>query len=170
MKTNTSHRHAMRSFKMIALAFVCVALFISCATQRRCLAKWPPVSKSDTVKLITYRDTTVYLHLPADTIRDSVDVPVPVELKTKPVTVVSEYAKATAWIANGKLKLQLSMNDTLIAYKIDSAIVANTKTITVTNEHIVREKYIPKFYKIILFTIIGIVALAIFRFALSLRR
>jgi len=63
---------------------IALLIFITasgCATQKRCQEKWTPIiTPIDTVTVVTYQDTIIYkdttitVTLPADTIRDTVIV------------------------------------------------------------------------------------------------
>ena len=148
--------------------------FTSCATQRRCLEKYPPVTTIQIKDSIAYRDTTVYVPLPADTItKDTVIVlpcPTPPDFKTPKVKARNRFASAEAWLEGNRLKLRLMQNDTTLAFVIDSALTEYKKTITVTQGHVVKEKYVPAFYKASLFISILAVVLLILKFVVNLKR
>ena len=129
----------------------------SCVTQRRCLKKFPPVVRIDTVVQDTtiYRDTTVYRYLPGDTVTKDSIIEVPVELYVPPVTAETSLARAEAWIQNRRLQLLLIQKDSLLQFKIDSAVSANSRVeyITETRTHQLPPK---PFYKRGFFILCGI--------------
>lgn len=165
----------MRTLKIVLLACVCVAAFTSCATQRRCMAKFPP-QPADTVttELVAYRDTIVYAYLPADTVTDSVKVVLPCPdadgFVSDTAKVTSRYAGAKAWIADEKLRVRLEVYKSVFAFTLDSAIRASTKTVTVTKTVVVKVRHVPAFYKASLFVNILLVLLFVIGIWLSLRR
>jgi hypothetical protein len=167
------------SIKIAAIVSFCVAIFGSCVTQRRCLEKFPPESTIEIRDSIAYRDTTIYFPVPADTIRDSIPVecpeiitgqPAPKPKPTKPITVENRWSKATAWIENGQLKLNLMINDTTLAIAIDSAVVEKMKLIHQTDQFVKPVKYIPKIYQFAFWAMCAVVFLGIVKFILLLRR
>lgn len=178
MKNNRVRCFGVRSFKLAAITFVAPAIFISCATQRRCLEKFPPTTTIEIRDLITYRDTAIFIPIPADTVRDSIPIispcpdnkPIRPEFKTKPVMVKNRWSTATAWIEHGQLKLELAVNDTTLEFVIDSAVTERVKQITINQQFVKPVKYIPKVYKIALTALIIVVILAILKIILNLRR
>lgn len=157
--------------KKISFILIIAALLASCATQRRCLIKFPPVTTVQIRDSIAYRDTTIYFPIPADTVRDSIPVvepcpdnkPLRPEYKSKPVTVENRFSTAFAWIENGSLKLQLMTNDTTLKFVIDSAVSERVKQITINQQFVKPVKYIPNFYKIALGMLIGLFAIVAIR-------
>ena len=156
-----------RLLKTPAIVFVLLAFFVSCATQRRCLEKFPIVESTIVKDSIVYRDTTLFVQLPADTVTDSIQVvlpcPQPPAFKTPKVRTSTRYASAEAWLAGDHLKVRLMLNDTLIAFVVDSAVAEKMKTVTITQAQTVREKFIPLIYKVALFVSIGFLVLAIIK-------
>lgn len=112
---------------------------------------------------LIYKDKIVTVKLPADTVE--ITVPVEVNIDVKPVTVETEYAKATAWISDKKLNVRLTTKDTEIQVRIDSARQEayywrekyNTDQKTIIKE----VKFIPKLHKFALKFSIGVVILVI---------
>ena len=96
--------------KTIAAFLIFALAATSCATQKRCLEKWPPqIDPIDTVVVThvkdttIYRDTTITIRIPADTVRDTVKIEAKPKSEYSADTARSEteYAKATAWIQPG---------------------------------------------------------------------
>ena len=117
------------------LAFVFTLLLLillgGCTTQKRCFKKWPPqvttVIERDTV--ITYKDTTVYIDVPADTVYSDVPVYIIDTVEGEPVVVSydsakaeTQYAEAVAWVERSRVQLELRQKDSLIGYRLDSII------------------------------------------------
>ena len=141
--------------KILFLALI--SLFAaSCVTQRRCYTKFPPAR--DTIKIVTirdsiiYRDTTIYIELPGETVIDSIFIPCP-EVPgyvPKKVYAETELARASAWWSFPVIKLELIQKDTTIARRLENALKdayhwqSEYQKITVTPQPV---KYIPKIYK-----------------------
>jgi hypothetical protein len=125
-------------------------------------------------EIVTYRDTTVYLTLPADTVTDSVYIEVPCpaldDYVSDTVRVDKKLASASAWIERRKLKLQLAMKDAVLEFTIDSIAATRTKTVTITEMKIVKEKFVPPFYRASLFVNIILILFFLVGIFLSLRR
>jgi hypothetical protein len=164
-----------RSFKCALSALIWLAVLSSCVTQRRCLEKFPPLPPDTlTVCTTTYRDTTVYVPMPADTVRDSIPVQLPcpqaANYKSDAVRAVGKYATAAAWLESGQLKIHMTMNDVKLQLTIDSAIKANTKTVTITKSQVLEKRFVPPFYRATLFVSIFLVLLVLGLFFILLRR
>jgi hypothetical protein len=111
------------------LFFLVLISFASCVTRKACERKFPPevmIIRKDSIIRTTetiYRDTTIYTHIPGDSVSD-----------TKPVlqkdgiissdtsNLATAFAKSRAYVDNGKLIHELIQKDTLIQKKIDNAI------------------------------------------------
>jgi hypothetical protein len=168
----------MRYVKAAVCLAVWLAILPSCATQKRCMEKWPPMA-ADTVfkQVVSYRDTIIYITLPADTVADSLaillNLPEPVTMEgyiSDTVNVIDKFASASAWVVNKKLKIQLRLNKTTLAFAIDSAATLKEKTVTITKTVIQEKKYIPVFYQACLFVSIILILLFIIGIYLSSRR
>ena len=163
-----------RSFKS-ALYLALILILSSCATQKRCFDKFPCVP-SDTIytDVTVYKDTIIYRTVPADTIRDSIKIVLPCpeaqNFKSDTVKTKGSYSDAKAFISNQHLKVVLTEYETVFEFKLDSAIRANTKTITIYQDRVVPKKYVPAFYKASLFVNIVLILLFIVGIYLSLRR
>jgi len=157
--------------KLLSLLIIGL-LLIGCSPCKRLQRKCPPqieYIKKDSIIIkdsIIYKDKEIPVYIPGETIyKDSIiselkDVNVP------PVILENDYALAKAWISNSRLKMQLEQKEQVIKYKVDSAIqIAKHWEYKWTNEkqtEIVKERYIPKIYKIALFfTISAIILLGV---------
>jgi len=125
--------------KKLFILFIAI-LMTGCVTQQRCLVKFPPdtITQIETVHHTEYKDTIVYKYLPGDTVyaekeiiltKDSI-----IYVTVDPVRVETELATAKAWIVNRKLKLLLQQKDSVLQFKLDSAIRLHTDTIVYTNQ------------------------------------
>lgn len=121
---------------------------------------------------LVYRDTTIYVQLPRDTVRITDTLPVPMigqKLNYGPVTKKNGLITVNAVIRNNILGIESYINDSSIFVRIDSLQkeVYHWKTHTTT---IVTppEKYVPGFYKFCLYwfigTCIGIILFVISKF------
>lgn len=100
----------------------------------RLMERCPPPVEVDTVysTLVLYRDTIIYRKIPGQIIRDTVKVPVEVEMPETNLKSVSALAEATAWIKDFELGLELIQYDSILEFKLDSAIRVSADTITMT--------------------------------------
>jgi len=134
-----------------------VLAFASCATQKRCGMKFPlpdpEVIVRDSIREKTIlRDTTIYIHLSADTVFSSDTLYIKGKtVSINPVTVQSRLAKARAWIDSNSLHLMLTDNDTTIETRLSSAIKESYFWQSKYKEEVRTlppEKYIPPFWKV----------------------
>ena len=114
----------------------CLVILASCSPQKRLarlLEKYPLPTETEIEyrDTIIYRDTVVYIYMPGDTIRDSVLIPVEVDMPYMELKRAVMYAEATAWIRNNQLGLQIIQYDTLFKFKLDSAIKMNIDTLII---------------------------------------
>jgi hypothetical protein len=131
--------------KQVVFLTMIVLVGCSCPTRlSRLMERCPPPTTSDTIynTVLVYRDTTIYRTIPGDTIRDSIVIPVEVELPEISLKQRSTLAEATAWIRSQQLGLELIQYDSIFEFKLDSAIWESRDTIT-----IVTIKSIPKYIK-----------------------
>jgi len=175
MQSNGIVRFGARSFKCGLFALIVASILSGCVTQRRCLEKYPPLPADTVIKeIVTYRDTTVYIALPADTLTDSVFIQVPCpgldDYVSDTVRAEQKLASAAAWIEHRKLKVELAMKEAVLEFTIDSIAATRTKTITITETVYVDKKVVPPFYRASLFVNIILILLFIIGIILSLRR
>jgi hypothetical protein len=144
----------MRKVKWLLLLAIVFSLS-GCVTQRKCRLKFPvnpEIIRKDSIitrDTIIYRDRTIKINIPGDTV--TVEKKVPYKEDISPVWAQNDYATATAWVQNSKLKLQLIQREQVITAIIDSAYKETKhwkeKYQNEKQTIIVREKYIPKIYK-----------------------
>jgi len=124
-------------FLFIAMA----ALFSSCS---RKLAPVLSESIREVTKTVTiFRDTTIYIHVPGDTVFKA--VPVQKDLRgilfSKVNVLSTSLAKSKAWVEDGILKHELIQNDSSVAVLIKNAI---KESATVTDKEQVVYKTITE--------------------------
>lgn len=176
--TSTNPCRSLRSLKSALCVVALLLLSASCVTQRsvmRYLALHPLPADTVTVTDTQWRDTTVYVPMPADTVRDSIQVvlpcpDVPVTYKSDTVKAAGKYAKAEAWLEGDQLKIKLTMNEVKLAFTIDSIAATRTKTVTVTKQVTVEKRVIPPFYRAMLFVSIALFLMFVIIIFIALRR
>ena len=116
----------------ILLFILSIGYLSSCVTLKRCNEKYPPqvitkdsiiYKKGETV----YKDTTVYVYLKADTVYQVEQIYVFKDsatglFKSDTSELKTSLAESYAWVDKGLLQHLLIQNDSIIEYKIDSAI------------------------------------------------
>ena len=153
----------MKNSILILSLFSCV-LLSSCSKQW-CYTKWPisvdSIYKEIIRDSIVIKDTIVYIHLPGETVIDSVKIPCPdpgPAYVPKKVRSETSLAWAEAWFQFPNIKLLLVQKDTTIIQRLDAAIKeayywkSEYQKITVKPEPV---KFIPGFYKFCTFAFIG---------------
>lgn len=141
----------------ILMLIIAVLMLLSCSTpqeiqDRKCAKaqkkyeikayKWGcPWQIYDSVlitKTVTeIRDTTIFVHLPGDTVRDSIKVPYIAQFSTPINILETRYAISKAWIENSLLKHTLVQKKSEIPATIPGAI-QNTVS---TKERIIKVPY-----------------------------
>jgi len=151
----------MKQFSIIAV-FLCV--LSSCATQRRCNMRFPPVI--DTVYTVTtrdsiaWKDSIVYRFLPGKIVHDSVIIPCPdpgPEYVPDTARAETEYASAKAWYDFPSIQLQLEQKEQTLTFKLDSVIRQEYywKSEYMKIRESKQVKYVPRLYKAALWILIG---------------
>jgi hypothetical protein len=134
--------------QLIGLVFVAL-LMSGCVTQKRCEQKFPPqiitidsvITKTETI----YRDTTIFIELPGDTIRDTVEVTVKEGIaNSRPSIHETDLAWSMAQVVNGFLQHELIQKDSTLARVIENAIRESATTTDKTKlvTKIVEKNYI----------------------------
>lgn len=148
----------MSKFKLF-LVIAGILIVSGCVSQKKCNAKFPPSNNTqvhDSIVIkdsIIYKDRLVPYKIAGDTIWQETPIPgIPEKINTSPIFIENAFAKATAWIENSILKMQLEQKDQVIMFKLDSAdkvskhweSLYNSQKQTIT---LPPEKFIPKIYK-----------------------
>lgn len=145
----------------------------SCATQKRCARKFPPQIKTEikTVTEIVYKDTTIYVHIPGDTVTKEVIVYVTEDGSNSELSELhTEFAWSTAQVVNGILRHELFQKETEIERVIKNAVREQSTHTVEDRVEIHREKYIPSAYKYSFWLVLGLVVLGLVRLVSWLRR
>ena len=155
----------MKNSILILSLFSCV-LLSSCSKQW-CYTKWPisvdSIYKEIIRDSIVIKDTIVYIHLPGETVIDSVKIPCPdpgPAYVPKKVRSETSLAWAEAWFQFPNIKLLLVQKDTLIEKRLENAIRESYHWKSLYEKMTVRPepvKYIPGIYKVALWLWIGVV-------------
>ena len=138
----------MKKHILVLAAAVCLC---GCVTQKRCLDKFPPdtITKIETKTVIEYRDTTVFVHLPGDSVFVNVPIPIIEPLNIPKLTARLPLARSSAWVDDGLLNLGLWLDSTTYKFKLDSAMSTVTDTVIIHNTDIIQiPAPVPKRYKI----------------------
>ena len=116
-----------------------ILLLSSCVTQKRCLQKFPPevvVLRTDT---LIYRDTIIYIPIEGDTsyvedpwIDDEPWIE-PQKINIGPIRADVPLAHSQAGVTDNVLWMRLIQRDSVLRFKIDSAIREHSDTITITS-------------------------------------
>lgn len=124
--------------KNVILFGLILILFSGCMTKRQWQRRYP-VPEPDTIVQVRektiYRDTTIYVQIPADTIykTDTVTVDLETGLVSYPFQRLDvEYAYSTVSIINSRLQHNLFQKDTKIAQTIKNALKEAERVTEVT--------------------------------------
>lgn len=165
--------------KILFLAILSLFLTSGCATYKRCASKFK--IESDTVRIVSVRDsivlrdTLIYIHLPGQTVIDSVEIPCPPPPKSyvpKKVRAEVPLAFAEAWWEYPNIKLTLVQKDTTIVHRLHNAIVEKYywKSEYELVKQSIEKKYVPKIYKQALSICIVLFVSVIIGFVLWIRK
>ena len=143
-----------------------LSLLSTSCSKRWCNTHYP--SNADTVlkelvrDSIILKDTTIYVSIPGEIIRDSIPIPCPdpgPAYIPKRVYAETSLARASAWWQYPVIKLELIQKDTTIIQRLDNAIKEKYywktlyQKITIKPEPV---KFVPGFYKFCTFCFIGL--------------
>ena len=140
----------------LAVIVLTILALSGCATQKRCYEKWS--MKPDTItKVVTrdsliYRDTTIYYHLPGDTVTNEVVIPCPPPSEQyipDTAKVETDFAIAKAWWGYPKIRLYLEQKDKYLRLELDSALRESWhwRYEYMQIKQVLKEKYVPVIYK-----------------------
>lgn len=160
--------------KKILLIVLIGLMLAGCTTQRKCNNKFPPetiIIRKDSIIRTThtvYRDTTVYVHVPAE-VKYSTDTVIIKDgiIQSRKSHLTTSFAESLAWVEKGRLYHELQQNDTLIGFEVKDAIRLTweraEKYYSEKQQTVVTKKYIPLFYKIMMWVAFGFIAYYILR-------
>jgi len=156
----------MNRLALLAVAIVVLEaiLLSSCATQKRCLLKFPPdtITKVETETITIWKDTAVYVYIPGDSVFvfDTTYIfPDPVTIQ--PLTARLPLAHSTAWVDAGRLNLGLWIDSTTLKFKLDSAMSTVNTTETITETVIVEKPVKEKWPRILVWVLSGAVLIMV---------
>lgn len=153
--------------------FLLLVSLSGCYTRRMWERKFPPVVTTDTIVKFTsrdslvYRDTTLFVQLPGETLIDSITIPCPPAPPTyKPDTlkIKAKFAEVKAWLSGNKISAILTQSGTL-QIRLDSVIKESYKwenlyrDILKTEVH--KQRYIPIIYKVSLWAWTGVIIMVL---------
>jgi len=121
--------------KYLITLILFVLLFSGCDMKKYCHDRFPPVIQTETEikEVIIYRDTTIYIPIPGDTliIRDTIVVTEGIAYM--PLKRLStEICLAESWIENNIHNMELIQKDTVLERLIEDAIKESVTTVTET--------------------------------------
>lgn len=130
----TERQFHSRLFWIAFLATVGIMIMLGgCSAEKWCFEHFPPEVRVDTIQttLTKWRDTTVYVQVPAERSIDEQPVIIhdTVYVEGKPVIRFAtidtarahvQYADAKAWVSRSILELELTQKDSLLAFRFDS--------------------------------------------------
>lgn len=136
------------------LILILIVTASSCVTAKKCSIKHPVkpelIIKDSIREVVTYRDTTIYIHLQGEkvTVHDTIFIKDGV-IVFKPVNAESKFATARAWMFNNNIFLTITDKDTTLEIKLLNALKnASYWESKYKSEKIIEQvKYIPKFIK-----------------------
>lgn len=146
------------------VVFLIVLSLAGCSAEKRLarlLEKHPLPETVDTFyssPLIIYRDTIIFREIKGDTIRDSILIPVRVDLPEMRLKKASMLAEATATIRDNTLGLELIQYDTVFMFLLDSALRHDMDTVFVETVREVPKLIPPKpFWRIGFLVLAGLI-------------
>lgn len=140
--------------------FIYILIFVllsGCVSRRACDRKYPPIQKIDSIYVykekLVYRDTTIFIELPGDTILKTDTVYITKEgVQSDTISSNLQYSYAAAWVLNSRLQLEHRQKDTIISRIIENAIKekSTVETIIKTETKIEEVKFIPWWAKVLM--------------------
>lgn len=158
----------MKNKLVFILAIIILA---SCSPQKRLarlIEKYPIPETIDTLYLpgpIFFKDTIITKYLPGETDTVEILITVPIDLPDTSIHAATTLARATAYLDDNRLGLNLVQLDSLFQWKLDSAIQEHLDTVRIIKKipYPVIEKAKP-FYKNGFFILAGLVVLILLLF------
>jgi hypothetical protein len=87
------------------------------------LDKYKTVDTLETIRDTTiYRDTTVEIFIPGDTIEKITSIPCPENVISDTLRASDQFYEAMSWVAEGKLHLRVNQPDVVLRATLDSVI------------------------------------------------
>lgn len=153
--------HIMHDLFLVVLCATLI-MIISCNPCKRAARICPPMVRDSIVEKTTtvYRDTVIYVKLPRDTVEINDTIYIIDKIAWMPKKcVTSGIITHCAQVVNSRLISEAWISDSAIFVKIDNALkdVVYWKEKYHNEKIVVKEKYIPGFYKFTLWFFIIIV-------------
>lgn len=144
----------------LILLLIVIIVGSSCATEKRCSRKFPPIIKDSTYvkETIEYRDRVVYDTIKGDTIETVIKI---TDLDTVPIIIENDFAVGLLSRENNVLRLKLVSKDTVIARMLKDAEILRSSLVERHTVEVHTVKYIPKFYKFTMWWFIGCLVVVI---------
>ena len=134
---------------MHKLIIISLILLAGCG-QKWCLSRFPPqvIKETETVTKIVYRDTTIYVHIDADTVyQEKIVYKTPEGYQTSLSELHTQFAWSSAQVVNGTLKHSLFQKETEIERVIKNAVRENSTHTVVTETKIHEVPYVTWWHK-----------------------
>lgn len=153
MLRNFQNINAMRLFLILSL----LVILSSCMTQKRCARRFPPKESIRVETIIrdsvVYRDTTLYVQVPGNPVKEEKPVTIRSPAGNIPVTIdtmsiENDYYIAYAWVNNSIMGMAMypkpSTFELNFKFKENFRLQHTTRDKTETHEI----KVVPLFYKV----------------------
>lgn len=115
--------------------------FLSCSLEKKCLKKYPlppPSVVVETIEKIVYKDTTIYIYIPPDTVYHTDTILIKNGKVNYPFQRLDvDYAYSTFQIQNNKLDFRLFQKDVAIAQTIEKALKESSRI----EKEVIKEPY-----------------------------
>jgi hypothetical protein len=113
----------------LALLFIVLLSLTGCSMKKYCAERFPPSQiirdSISYVETIAFRDTTIYIRIPFEQAKDSVNVDT--LTGTAYSTLTTSFAWSYASLVNGKLHHYLQQKDSLVEARIKDAIKQHSR-------------------------------------------
>lgn len=157
----------MKILRIISLLLIVVSLSGCLMTKKGWQRRYPPVTSRDSIVIetrrdsIVYKDTTIFVIIPGETLHDSILVPAgPGFILSDTIILETSYARAEAYYKSPRVHLTLFQKGIDLKVKLDSALLEKyfwkDKYTNILNQKVTREKYIPGVYRGALWAWMGV--------------
>ena len=111
-------------YRKVLIIFSWLLIVTSCTTQQKCLEKYPPQVREITKTVTVYRDTTIFVRIPGDTVHriDTVWIDRHGFVQSDVSILYTRFAESRAWIKNSKLFHKLTQNEDTVSKVLQGAI------------------------------------------------
>jgi len=155
----------------LAVVLIAIAL-VGCSPQKRLtrlLDKHPELTNVEYIDTVIYKDTTVYVDVPGETVTEKIKWPVPINIPDTSIYARTAFSYAKASLTSNELDLLLVQTDTMVIVKLDSVLVERIDTTTVFVEKV--KQLPPKpVYKVGFWLFLGLILVGLIVFAFFVTR